>query len=127
MPGQIVIRLLVGPEAITGSTRLKAGTAQKMTLNMISSTAMVLIGKVYGNLMVDLRPLSAKLVERSRGLVMAVTGLDYAGARRLLDRADGQVKLALLMHLGGLDRPEAESRLAAADGRLRVALVEQGD
>ena len=127
VPGREVIRLVVGPEAITGSTRMKAGTAQKMTLNMISSAAMVLTGKVYGNLMIDLRPLSEKLVERGRGLVMALTGLGYDQSRELLACSDGNVKLALLMQLGGCDRAEAEARLAAADGHLRAALEDRRD
>jgi N-acetylmuramic acid 6-phosphate etherase len=122
VPGQVVIRLLVGPEAIAGSTRLKAGSAQKMTLNMISTAAMILTGKVYTNLMVDLKPLSEKLVERSRGVVAAVTGLDYDAAAALLQRADGRVKVALLMHLGACDADEAAARLDAAGGHLRRAL-----
>ncbi|MDP6797855.1 MAG: N-acetylmuramic acid 6-phosphate etherase [Candidatus Krumholzibacteria bacterium] len=121
VPGDCVIRLLTGPEAITGSTRMKAGTAQKMTLNMISTAAMVLTGKVYGNLMVDLRPLSDKLVERSRGMVMALTDLKYDEARELLSSAEGRVKTALLMHWAGLGFEEAEEKLRNSGGILRTA------
>jgi N-acetylmuramic acid 6-phosphate etherase len=123
VPGEVVVRLPVGPEAVTGSTRLKSGTAQKMCLNMISTTAMILIGKTFGNYMIDLDPLSEKLVERSRGLIMTLTRLDYREATALLESADGKVKLALLMHLGDLERPRAEARLEAADGHLRRALA----
>lgn len=121
VPGQVAIRLLVGPEAVTGSTRLKAGSAQKMTLNMISTGAMVLTGRVYGNLMVDLMPMSEKLEERSRGLIMTVTGVDYDRAAELL-KAAGGVKCALLMEMAGVDRAEAEGRLEAAEGHLRRTL-----
>ena len=122
VPGDVVIRLLVGPEAVTGSTRLKAGTAQKLVLNMISTAAMVLSGKVYGNRMVDLQALSAKLVERGRGLLMELAGLDYAAASSRLVEAGGSVKTALLMELAAVDRRTAEARLAAAGGQLRRAL-----
>ncbi len=123
VPGDRVLRLLVGPEAITGSTRLKAGTAQKLALNMISSAAMVLSGKVYGNRMVDLDALSEKLVERGRGLIMDLTDLEYAAASELLASAEGQVKTALFMHLAGCEAEIAHSRLAAAGGHLRRALA----
>ena len=123
VPGGVAIRLLVGPEAITGSTRLKAGSAQKMALNLISSAAMVLSGKVYGNLMVDLRPASGKLLERSFGMIMALTELNYDEAGELLTRAGGSVKLALLMELGGMESEAAALALALAGGRLREALA----
>ena len=123
VPGELAIRLLVGPEALAGSTRLKAGTAQKLVLNMISTAAWVLAGKVYGNRMVDLTATSAKLVERSRGLLMELAGLDYAAASALLEAAGGSVKTALLMQLGACTRAAAEARLAAANGHLRRALA----
>jgi len=123
VPGELVIRLLVGPEALAGSTRLKAGSAQKLVLNMISTAAWVLAGKVYGNRMVDLQATSAKLIERSRGLLMELAGLDYATATALLEAAGGSVKTALMMQLGGCPRAEAEARLAAAAGQLRRALA----
>jgi N-acetylmuramic acid 6-phosphate etherase len=123
VPGEVVICLLVGPEALAGSTRLKAGSAQKLVLNMISTAAWVLAGKVYGNRMVDLQATSAKLVERSRGLLMELAGLDYAAATRLLEAAGGSVKTALMMQLGACTREEAQARLAAAGGHLRRALA----
>ncbi len=126
VPGDQVIRLLVGPEAITGSTRLKAGTAQKLALNMISNAAMILSGKVYGNRMVDLEALSEKLVERGRGLIMDLADLDYDAAAALLAAADGQVKTALLMHLAACEADVARSRLARVGGHLRRALAEEG-
>lgn len=121
VPGDVVVRLVVGPEALTGSTRLKSGSAQKMTLNMISTAAMVLTGRVYGNLMVDMVPWSEKLEERGRGLIMTVTGVDYERAVELL-AAGGNVKTALLMEMAGLDRQSAETRLAESGGHLRKAL-----
>ncbi len=127
VPGDVAIRLIVGPESITGSTRLKAGTAQKMTLNLISSAAMILSGKVFGNLMVDLRPVSAKLLERSHGMIMTLTGLDYDAAAQLLVRAEGSVKCALAMELGGMDREAAEAALVAAGGQLRRVLATHGN
>jgi len=123
VPGEAVIRLVVGPEALTGSTRLKSGSAQKMALNMISTAAMVLTGRVYGNLMVDMVPWSEKLEERGRGLIMTLTGLDYERAKELLSEG-GNVKTSLLMQMAGLDREAAESRLAKAGGFLRKALEE---
>lgn len=123
VPGEVALRLIVGPEVIAGSTRLKAGTAQKMVLNMISSAAMILSGKTYGNRMVDLRALSAKLAERSRGLIMDLCGLDYAAASALLGAAEGQVKTALLMQLGSCEFERARELLAATGGHLRRALA----
>ena len=124
VPGRVVLRIVVGPEVIAGSTRLKAGSAQKMVLNMISSAAMVLSGKVYGNRMVDLQALSEKLTVRGRGVIIDLTGLDYSAAAELLEAAGGHVKTALLMHLGACDRDEAHRRLERAAGHLRVALTD---
>jgi N-acetylmuramic acid 6-phosphate etherase len=112
----------VGPEAISGSTRLKSGTSQKLVLNMISTLAMVRLGKTYGNLMVDLRPTNEKLRQRARRLVIAVTGCPGDEADRLIDAAGGRAKTAMLMGLTGLDAARAEVLLAAAGGRLREAL-----
>ncbi|MBM4117563.1 N-acetylmuramic acid 6-phosphate etherase [bacterium] len=123
VPGERVIRLLVGPEALAGSTRLKAGTAQKLALNLISTAAWVLAGKVYGNRMVDLQAASEKLRERARGLLVELAGLDYAAASALLEAAGGSVKTALCMQLGGCSRAQAQARLAAAGGQLRRALA----
>jgi N-acetylmuramic acid 6-phosphate etherase len=117
-----VIAPLLGPEVITGSTRMKAGTAQKLVLNMITTAAMVRRGKTLGNLMVDLRAGSAKLVERSRHIVMKVTGLSYDEAADLLDRAGGRVKTALVMAGRGVDAEVADRLLERAGGFVRAAL-----
>lgn len=118
----VVINPVVGPEVVTGSTRMKAGTATKLVLNAITTAAMIRIGKVHGNLMVDLRATNAKLRDRAERIVMAETGLGRAAARRLLVRAGGAVKTALAMHGLECGRSEAERRMAAADGSLRKAL-----
>ena len=112
----IVIELPVGPEVITGSTRMKSGTAQKMALNMISTTAMVLLGKTYGNLMIDLKCRSEKLTARSRKMVMDLLKISYDAADGLLRAADGSVKIALVMGWHSCDRDTAESKLEAAGG-----------
>jgi N-acetylmuramic acid 6-phosphate etherase len=114
----ILIQLEVGPEVVTGSTRMKSGTAQKMTLNMISTAAMVLLGKCYGNLMVDLRATSDKLVARSRKILIDLLDIEYDEADRLLKSSDGSVKLALVMRYLGIDRAEAKKRLSQAGGFL---------
>lgn len=116
------IEVLVGPEVVAGSTRLKAGTAQKLVLNMISTIAMVRLGKTYGNLMVDLRATNAKLRERAVRIVQIATGVDRDRAEAALQQADLDVKLAVLIAGRGLDVDEARRRLAAVDGRLRAAL-----
>ncbi|PSQ82987.1 MAG: N-acetylmuramic acid 6-phosphate etherase [Bacteroidetes bacterium QS_7_67_15] len=118
---------VVGPEVIMGSTRMKSGTAQKLVLNMLTTAAMVRRGKVYKNMMVDLRETSQKLVERSRRTVMTVTGLDYDAARDVLAEADGHVKTALVMTLADVSADEAERRLDASDGFVRPALEEPSD
>jgi N-acetylmuramic acid 6-phosphate etherase len=114
----------VGPEAIMGSTRLKSGTAQKLVLNMISTASMVQLGKVYGNLMVDLRATSRKLAERAKRLVMMTTGCDYDRAAELIQQAGGRVKVAILMSRLQIEPGEAEARLEAASGHVRRALGE---
>jgi N-acetylmuramic acid 6-phosphate etherase len=125
-PGvDVVITVVPGPEAITGSTRLKAGTAQKMVLNMISTASMVKLGKVYQNLMVDVRPNSEKLIERAKGIVMMLTGLDYPAATRVYEAAGRQVKVAVVMERLGIGADEAAERLRAADGFLARALGER--
>lgn len=118
----VAICPVVGPEAIMGSTRLKAGTAQKMVLNMISTAAFVRIGKVHENMMVDLRATSRKLVERSRRTVMTATGVDYDTAARAIAEAGRSVKTAIVMLRLGCPRAEAEARLARAGGFVREAL-----
>jgi N-acetylmuramic acid 6-phosphate etherase len=112
----IAICPVVGPEVVMGSTRMKSGTAQKLVLNMITTAAFVRMGKVYENMMVDLQMTNAKLVERSRRIVMTATGLDYDAASAALDAAEGHVKTALVMVLTGADRDEAARRIEAAGG-----------
>jgi N-acetylmuramic acid 6-phosphate etherase len=117
------IRVLTGPEVITGSTRLKAGIATKMTLNMISTLAMVQLGKVFGNLMVDVNALGcAKLTDRAIRIVVAATGIDRAAAAQLLESASWRVKTAIVMQRCGLRRDAAEQHLAACSQNLRRAL-----
>ncbi|WP_298721550.1 N-acetylmuramic acid 6-phosphate etherase [uncultured Oceanisphaera sp.] len=112
----------VGPEVITGSTRLKSGTAQKLVLNMLTTASMIRLGKVYQNLMVDLNASNLKLQARAQRIVMQATGVDEHAAAEALQRADQQVKLAILMLLSGLDKAEAEARLTHGQGVLRRAL-----
>ncbi|NYI67323.1 N-acetylmuramic acid 6-phosphate etherase [Spelaeicoccus albus] len=118
----IGIEVVVGPEFVAGSTRLKAGTAQKLVLNMLSTLTMVKLGKTYGTVMVDLQATNAKLRARSERTVMEVTGVDAASASEVLGRAGGSVKLAIAMTLGGLDAPAARAALDRAGGNLRTAL-----
>jgi len=113
------IVLRVGPEVVTGSTRMKAGTATKLALNTITTGAMIRLGKVYGNLMVDLRAWNDKLVDRSERIVMETTGLSREEARRVLAAADGGVKVAIVMARRGVAREEAERLIASSQGRLR--------
>lgn len=110
-----------GPEFLTGSTRLKAGSAQKMILNMISTIAMIGIGKVYNNLMVDVRPTNEKLIERSKRIIMEATDADYDTAAIYFEAADKNVKLAIVMLLTGAPKAEAKRRLQAAKGFVRKA------
>jgi len=112
----VVIPLPVGPEVITGSTRMKSGTAQKMTLNIISTTAMVLLGKTYGNLMVDLQCNSEKLVARSQKILIELFNLSFEEADNLLISANGSVKTAIVMHKLGCSREKALQRLDKNDG-----------
>jgi len=118
---EIAITPETGPEVVTGSTRLKAGTAAKLVLNMLSTGSLVRMRYVYGNLMVNLQPTNAKLNDRAARIVSTITGLDYDAARHLLARA-GSVKTAVVMHQLKLERPQAELRLSAARGRLKDAL-----
>ena len=114
---------LVGPEVVSGSTRLKAGTATKMVLNMISTGAMVRIGKTLGNRMVDLRPSNEKLRLRTRRILRELAGLDEARAAETLDACQGRLKPALVVALGGVDPGEALRLLDAHGGRVREALA----
>ena len=122
----ISIPLLVGPEVLTGSTRLKAGTATKLVLNMLSTGAMVRLGRCYGNLMVDLRATNDKLVRRARAIVQELTGVPEPVATDALARAGGEVKTAVVSLRLGVDPDEARRRLAAADGRLRDVIDARG-
>ncbi|MCP4705972.1 MAG: N-acetylmuramic acid 6-phosphate etherase [candidate division Zixibacteria bacterium] len=115
----VLIELPVGPEVITGSTRMKSGTAQKMTLNMITTTTMVLLGKTYGNLMVDLQARSEKLAARSRKILMEFLDIDYDTADALLKSSGGSVKTAIVMYRLSVDKPTAEQKLDDADGFLK--------
>lgn len=115
---EIGIGLPVGPEVIAGSTRLKAGTAQKMVLNMLSTATMIQMGKVYGNLMVDVQVTNEKLAARACGILMQITGLDEASARELLKQAGNHVKTAVVMHTHQLNREDAAVLLAENDGYL---------
>lgn len=121
----VEINVVVGPEAITGSTRLKAGTAQKMVLNMISTASMIKTGKVYENLMVDLKPTSVKLQERAKGIISMLCGLDYGGAQRVYEASGRNLKVAIVMAKRDLDPQEAEAALKRAGGFLARALGER--
>lgn len=125
IPVDVAICPVVGPEVLMGSTRMKAGTAQKMVLNMISTAAFVRSGKAYENMMVDLMANSQKLVERSRRTVMTVAGVDYDEAARAIEAAGKRVKTAIVMLKRGCDRAEAERRLQQTNGFVRRA-VEMG-
>ncbi|MGA5443063.1 N-acetylmuramic acid 6-phosphate etherase [Streptomyces griseoincarnatus] len=120
------IEVVVGPEFLTGSTRLKAGTAQKLVLNMISTITMIRLGKTYGNLMVDVRASNEKLRARSRRIVAQVTGADDEAVEHALAATDGEVKNAILVLLAGVDGPTAAQLLDEADGHLRAALSRAG-
>lgn len=112
----VVIAPLVGPEVITGSTRMKAGTATKLVLNTITTGAMILLGKVYGNLMVDLQVTCQKLQDRGERILMETLGVDRARARELLEGAEGQVKVAIVMGKLEVGKEEAETRLHEVEG-----------
>ncbi|MYV90481.1 N-acetylmuramic acid 6-phosphate etherase [Streptomyces sp. SID1034] len=116
------IEVVVGPELLTGSTRLKSGTAQKLVLNMISTITMIRLGKTYGNLMVDVRASNEKLRARSRRIVALATGADDAEIEAALAATDGEVKNAILVILGGVEGPTAAHLLAESRGHLRAAL-----
>ena len=115
----VCITVLVGPEIVTGSTRMKAGTATKLVLNTLTTGAMIRLGKTYGNLMVDLRAWNDKLVDRSQRIVMEAAGLDRQAAQTVIEAADGSVKTAIVMARRGVGREEAERLLQEHAGRLR--------
>ena len=119
----IAIETVVGPEVLTGSSRMKSGTAQKLVLNMLTTASMVLIGKCYQNLMVDVQASNEKLKARALKIVMEVTECDNETAANVLAKANGKVKLSILMQLSGLDALEAQSLLDKSNGKLRQALI----
>ncbi len=120
----LTITPAVGPEIIAGSTRLKAGTATKLVLNMLTSASMIRTGKTYGNLMVDVRTGSEKLRDRARRIIGIVTGLDYDHAEKLLEKARWNVKAAIVMQKGGLSYKQSLARLRRANGFVREAIGE---
>ncbi|MBM5792614.1 MAG: N-acetylmuramic acid 6-phosphate etherase [Cyanobacteria bacterium M_surface_7_m2_037] len=122
MPCEIDIRLITGPEVLTGSTRLKAGTATKMALNILSTGVMVRLGKVYGNRMVDVAVTNSKLEDRALRILADLAGVDRDAGRALLQQSEGSVKLALLMARCQISAADARERLASHGGQLRSAL-----
>ena len=122
IPVDVAMCPIVGPEVVMGSTRMKAGTATKLVLNMITTTAMIKLGKVYGNMMVDLQMNSKKLIERSKRTLMIVTGIDYDEAAKYLEAAGGHVKTAIVMIKAGVSREEAKKRLEITEGHVRKAI-----
>jgi N-acetylmuramic acid 6-phosphate etherase len=112
----------VGPEVVMGSTRMKSGTAQKLVLNMITTTAMIRMGKVYENMMIDLQMTNQKLRERAKRIVMTITGIGYDEAAEYLEKADFHVKTALVMIKANVGKEEARSRLKKSDGFVRAAI-----
>jgi N-acetylmuramic acid 6-phosphate etherase len=120
---EIAITPMPGPEIITGSTRMRAGTATKLVLNMISTAVMIRLGYVYGNLMVNVQPTNGKLADRARRIIATIAGISNEEAGRLLDES-GSVRVAIIMHKFGIGRSDAEARLNAAQGSLRAALGE---
>jgi len=118
----IAITPLVGPEVVAGSTRMKAGTAQKLVLNMLSTGAFVRLGYVYGNLMVNVQPKNRKLVDRAQRIIAQAAGVPYERAGEFLARSGNSVRAAIVMAKTGVGREEAERRLAAANGKVAKAL-----
>jgi N-acetylmuramic acid 6-phosphate etherase len=115
----VTIVPVTGPEVVTGSTRLKAGTATKLVLNMLTTGAMIRIGKTFGNLMIDLKATNLKLVDRSQRILMEVCDISREEARDLMQRSGGRVKQAIVMHALGVSLDEAERALVAGDGVIR--------
>jgi N-acetylmuramic acid 6-phosphate etherase len=119
----VLVTLKTGPEVLTGSTRMKAGSATKMALNTISTTLMVRSGKVYDNLMVDVKATNNKLKDRAARIVSSVTGIDRESAMELLEEADGSAKLAIVMQMKGVEKDRASQLLEDSNGRLGDALA----
>lgn len=122
----VAINVVVGPEVLTGSTRLKAGSAQKLVLNMLTTATMIKMGKVYGNLMVNVQATNQKLKERVKRIVMEVTGVSYPEAEKLAELAEGNAKTAILMKLTGTSKEEAIRLLNQTNGRIREAIQQYG-
>jgi len=118
----IAICPYVGPEVVMGSTRMKSGTAQKLVLNMLTTTAMVRLGKTYENMMIDLQMTNKKLVERAKRIVMMITGVDYDEATKCLEASNYHVKSSLVMILAEVSFEEAKERLDKSDGFVRRAI-----
>jgi N-acetylmuramic acid 6-phosphate etherase len=123
---ELAITPAPGPEIVTGSTRMRAGTATKLVLNMLTTGAMIRLGYVYGNLMVNVQPTNKKLVDRARRIIASVAGVSYDEASRLLSAA-GSVRTAIVMQKRNLTRAAAEAKLSAAQGRLRTALADKAE
>ncbi len=122
IPADIIINPVVGPEVITGSTRMKAGTATKLVLNLLTTTAMIKMGKVYGNLMVDLKATNNKLRDRSMRIVSEITGLSKNKASKILEQAGGRVKIAIVMYFKQIDAAAAANILGQCNHSLRKAI-----
>jgi N-acetylmuramic acid 6-phosphate etherase len=122
IPAEIIINPVVGPEVVTGSTRMKAGTATKLVLNTLTTTAMIRLGKVYGNLMVDLNATNEKLRDRSQRIVMEMTNLSRPKAKKLLEKAHGKVKAAIVMHFRNVNYKQALEILGQCHLGLREAI-----
>jgi N-acetylmuramic acid 6-phosphate etherase len=122
----IALLPVTGAEVVTGSTRMKAGTAQKLVLNMLSTGTMIKLGKVYGNLMVDVKTSNKKLEERAKNIVMEATGCSREESIAALAEAKGNAKLAIFLHLTGVGYEAGQAALAAADGHLAQALKQRG-
>ncbi len=120
----LIIAPIVGPEVVAGSTRMKAGTAQKLVLNALSTTVMIRLRKTFGNLLIEMQTTNEKLRGRAARIVAAATGVNATQGRRLLEAADGEIKTAILMGRTGFDPAAARSRLHAAGGNLRRALAD---
>jgi N-acetylmuramic acid 6-phosphate etherase len=118
----IAICPYVGPEVIMGSTRMKSGTAQKLVLNMLTTASMIRLGKVYENMMIDLQMTNKKLVERSKRIIMTITGISYDDATKFLEKANGHVKTAIVMIKANVDAEQAKQRLINSDGFVRKAI-----
>jgi N-acetylmuramic acid 6-phosphate etherase len=121
----VAICIDVGPEVIMGSTRMKSGTAQKLVLNMLTTASMIRMGKVYENMMIDLQMTNKKLEERSKKIIMTITGVDYENAEDYLKKSKGHVKTALVMIIANVDYEEAQLRLQKADGFVRKAIYDK--